>query len=134
MQVVLERNTRNKKKCITTISGLESFGVKLQEAAKLFGKKFASGASITKNAESKEQIDCQVGNGSGTGAPTKAAVGTTQPPLPAYLLLLPMPWALARLETNKLPACPRAGRFPGPGRGPDPEDLQGGQQSINNGD
>lgn len=60
-EVVLERNTRNKKKCITTIIGLEGFGIKLPEAAKLFGKKFASGASITKNAEGREQIDCQVG-------------------------------------------------------------------------
>ncbi|KDD77027.1 hypothetical protein H632_c37p3 [Helicosporidium sp. ATCC 50920] len=58
-EVVLERNTRNKKKCVTTISGLETFGVKLAEASKLFGKKFASGASIVKNAESKEQIDVQ---------------------------------------------------------------------------
>lgn len=58
-RVVLERNIRNRKKCITTISGLDLFGVKLNEAAKLFGKKFASGASVTKNAESKEQIDCQ---------------------------------------------------------------------------
>eukprot|EP00887_Chlorella_sp_A99_P003446 scaffold7.g3446.t1 len=32
---------------------------KPEEASKLFGKKFASGASITKNAEGKEQIDCQ---------------------------------------------------------------------------
>ena len=58
-RVVLERNIRNRKKCITTISGLDLFGVKLNEAAKLFGKKFASGASVSKNAESKEQIDCQ---------------------------------------------------------------------------
>ena len=57
--IVLERNTRNKRKCITTINGLDLFGVKLNEAAKLFGKKFASGASVTKNAENKEQIDCQ---------------------------------------------------------------------------
>lgn len=57
--IVLERNTRNKRKCITTISGLDMFGVKLNEAAKIFGKKFASGASVTKNAENKEQIDCQ---------------------------------------------------------------------------
>lgn len=60
MQVVLERNTRNKKKCITTISGLDMFGVKLGEASKLFGKKFASGASVVKNAEGKEHIDVQV--------------------------------------------------------------------------
>lgn len=58
-EVVLERNTRNKKKCITTISGLDAFGVKLGEASKLFGKKFASGASVVKNAEGKEHIDVQ---------------------------------------------------------------------------
>ncbi|KAL4452457.1 hypothetical protein ABPG75_008119 [Micractinium tetrahymenae] len=58
-EVVLERNTRNKKKCITTIAGLDAFGVKLGEASKLFGKKFASGASVVKNAEGKEHIDVQ---------------------------------------------------------------------------
>ena len=57
--VVLERNTRNKKKCITTIIGLDTFGVKLAEASKLFGKKFASGASVVKNPEGKGQIDVQ---------------------------------------------------------------------------
>lgn len=41
-------------------AGLETFGVKLPEAAKLFGKKFASGASITKNPMEKDQIEvCQ---------------------------------------------------------------------------
>lgn len=39
--------------------GLDTFGVKLSEASKLFGKKFATGASITKNAEGKEHIDVQ---------------------------------------------------------------------------
>eukprot|EP00879_Flechtneria_rotunda_P000989 GHRR01001123.1.p1 GENE.GHRR01001123.1~~GHRR01001123.1.p1 ORF type:complete len:183 (+),score=65.81 GHRR01001123.1:148-696(+) len=58
-QVVLESHTRNKKKCVTTITGLESFGVKLSEAAKLFGKKFACGASVTKSATGTEQIDMQ---------------------------------------------------------------------------
>eukprot|EP00891_Asterochloris_glomerata_P002264 jgi/Astpho2/2264/fgenesh1_pg.00040_%23_84_t len=58
-EVVLERNTRNKKKCVTTISGLDSFGIKLSEASKLLGKKFASGASITKSPTDKEQIDLQ---------------------------------------------------------------------------
>lgn len=33
--------------------------VKLGEASKLFGKKFASGASVVKNATGKEQIDIQ---------------------------------------------------------------------------
>lgn len=57
--VVLEKNIRNKKKCITSISGLDTFGVKLNGAAKMFGKKFASGASVNKTPDGKEQIDCQ---------------------------------------------------------------------------
>jgi density-regulated protein len=57
--VVIETNVRNKKKCITTVTGLDSFGVKLSEASKLFGKKFASGASVVKTADGKEQIDIQ---------------------------------------------------------------------------
>ena len=38
-------------------AGLETFGIKLAEASKLFGKKFASGASITKNPMEKDQIE-----------------------------------------------------------------------------
>lgn len=60
-QVVIETNTRNKKKMITTITGLELFGVKLSEASKVFGKKFACGCSVTKSATGSEQIDMQVG-------------------------------------------------------------------------
>eukprot|EP00878_Enallax_costatus_P001516 GHUV01001667.1.p1 GENE.GHUV01001667.1~~GHUV01001667.1.p1 ORF type:complete len:212 (+),score=42.79 GHUV01001667.1:114-749(+) len=58
-QVVLESHTRNKKKMVTTVMGLEGFGVKLAEASKLFGKKFACGASVTKTATGTEQIDMQ---------------------------------------------------------------------------
>jgi density-regulated protein DRP1 len=57
--VVLETHTRNKKKCVTTITGLDGFGIKLSEASKLFGKKFACGASVTKSATGTEQIDMQ---------------------------------------------------------------------------
>jgi density-regulated protein DRP1 len=57
--VVIEKNSRNKRKCITIISGLDIFGVKLTEAAKLFKNKFASGCAVTKNAENKEEITCQ---------------------------------------------------------------------------
>lgn len=57
--VVLESHTRNKKKMVTTVFGLDSFGVKLSEAAKLFGKKFACGASVTKSPSGTEQIDMQ---------------------------------------------------------------------------
>ena len=62
-QVVVERATRNKRKCVTTIIGLDLFGVKLAEAAKKFGKKFACGASVTKDASNKEQIDVQARGG-----------------------------------------------------------------------
>eukprot|EP00884_Botryococcus_braunii_P003284 jgi/Botrbrau1/12957/Bobra.154_2s0017.1 len=58
-EIVLENSTRSKKKSVTTISGLDDFGVKLAEASKLFGKKFASGASITKNPLDKDQIEVQ---------------------------------------------------------------------------
>lgn len=58
-EILIERSVRNKKKCITTVSGLETFGIKNAEASKVFGKKFACGASVTKNAMEKEQIDIQ---------------------------------------------------------------------------
>ena len=59
LQVVIERATRNKRKCVTTVIGLDQFGVKLADASKKFGKKFACGASVTKDASNKEQIDVQ---------------------------------------------------------------------------
>ena len=40
-------------------TGLERFGIKLGDAAKLFGKKFAAGASITKSATDQDQIEVQ---------------------------------------------------------------------------
>lgn len=85
-EIVLEVATRSKKKSVTTIlgklqllshtaraacyqrpavhdaivrAGLDTFGVKLPEASKLFGKKFASGASITKSPTDKDQIEVQ---------------------------------------------------------------------------
>jgi density-regulated protein DRP1 len=57
---VIEKHTRNKKKMTTTVTGLELFGVKLAEASKTFGKKFACGCSVTKSAAGVEQIDMQV--------------------------------------------------------------------------
>ena len=38
-EVVIEKGVRNKKKCITTVRGLEIFGIKLAEASKKLGKK-----------------------------------------------------------------------------------------------
>ncbi|CAI5509767.1 unnamed protein product [Closterium sp. Naga37s-1] len=58
-EVVVERIVRNKRKSVTVIKGLEHFGVKLPEAAKKLGKKFASGASVVKGPTEKEQVDVQ---------------------------------------------------------------------------
>jgi len=58
--VTITRTTRNKKKTITNVAGLEHFdGVKVADAAKAFGKKFACGASVTKGATGKDEIDVQ---------------------------------------------------------------------------
>nr|GLL20672.1 translation machinery-associated protein 22 isoform X1 [Ipomoea trifida] len=58
-EIVIEKMTRNKRKCITTIKGLDLFGIKLSDASKKLGKKFATGASVVKGPTEKEQIDVQ---------------------------------------------------------------------------
>ncbi|CAN6680845.1 unnamed protein product [Malus baccata var. baccata] len=58
-EVTIEKVTRNKRKCITTVKGLELFGVKLSDASKKLGKKFATGASVVKGPTEKDQIDVQ---------------------------------------------------------------------------
>ncbi|KAH9607926.1 hypothetical protein KSS87_014000 [Heliosperma pusillum] len=58
-EVIIEKVVRNKRKCITTVKGLENFGVKLADASKKLGKKFATGASVVKGPTEKEQIDVQ---------------------------------------------------------------------------
>eukprot|EP00252_Welwitschia_mirabilis_P016235 TRINITY_DN3580_c0_g1_i1.p1 TRINITY_DN3580_c0_g1~~TRINITY_DN3580_c0_g1_i1.p1 ORF type:complete len:195 (+),score=44.43 TRINITY_DN3580_c0_g1_i1:329-913(+) len=58
-EVIIEKVVRNKRKCVTTVKGLDMFGVKLTDATKKLGKKFASGASVVKGPTEKEQIDVQ---------------------------------------------------------------------------
>uniref|UniRef100_A0A5B7BSY1 Translation machinery-associated protein 22 n=1 Tax=Davidia involucrata TaxID=16924 RepID=A0A5B7BSY1_DAVIN len=58
-EVVIEKVVRNKRKCITMVKGLELFGIKLSDASKKLGKKFATGASVVKGPTDKEQIDVQ---------------------------------------------------------------------------
>ncbi|KAI4380275.1 hypothetical protein MLD38_006484 [Melastoma candidum] len=58
-EVIIEKVVRNKRKCITTVKGLELFGIKLSDASKKLGKKFATGASVVKGPTEKEQIDVQ---------------------------------------------------------------------------
>nr|GEV23181.1 translation machinery-associated protein 22-like [Tanacetum cinerariifolium] len=58
-EVLIEKVTRNKRKSITTLKGLDLFGVKLSDASKKLGKKFATGASVVKGPTEKDQIDVQ---------------------------------------------------------------------------
>ncbi|XP_043704471.1 translation machinery-associated protein 22-like [Telopea speciosissima] len=58
-EVVIEKVVRNKRKCVTMVKGLDLFGIKLSDASKKLGKKFATGASVVKGPTEKEQIDVQ---------------------------------------------------------------------------
>ncbi|EMC93392.1 hypothetical protein BAUCODRAFT_239124 [Baudoinia panamericana UAMH 10762] len=49
-KIYIKRVERNKRKFVTEVSGLEQFGLDLKKIAKEFGKKFATGSSVTKNA------------------------------------------------------------------------------------
>ena len=76
----ISRDQRNKRKFVTVVSGLgwrpsvhtcpflqlptpdegrRSVDIKLQDASKQFSRKLSCGASITKNAVGKKQIDVQ---------------------------------------------------------------------------
>ena len=58
-KVSIKRVERNKRKYVTEISGLEAFGLDLKKVAKEFGKKFATGSSVTKTAAGGEEITVQ---------------------------------------------------------------------------
>ncbi|XP_031481285.1 translation machinery-associated protein 22-like isoform X2 [Nymphaea colorata] len=58
-EIIIEKVVRNKRKCVTIVKDLELFGVKLSEASKKLGKKFATGASVVKGPTEKDQIDVQ---------------------------------------------------------------------------
>lgn len=58
-KVTIKRIERNKRKHVTSIHGLEAFGVDLKKAAKQFASKFATGASVTKNAQGQDEIVVQ---------------------------------------------------------------------------
>jgi density-regulated protein DRP1 len=58
-KIVIKRVERNKRKFVTEISGLEAFGLDLKKTAKEFGKKFATGSSVTKTAAGGEEITVQ---------------------------------------------------------------------------
>lgn len=58
-KVYIKRVERNKRKYVTEVSGLEQFGIELKKVAKEFGKKFATGSSVTKTAAGGEEITVQ---------------------------------------------------------------------------
>ena len=58
-EVVITRLSRNRRKMITNVVGLEKFDVDLKDASKMFGKKFACGCSVTKGATGKDELDLQ---------------------------------------------------------------------------
>ncbi|KAF7193127.1 Translation machinery-associated protein 22 [Pseudocercospora fuligena] len=58
-KIYIKRVERNKRKYVTEVSGLEQFGLDLKKIAKEFGKKFATGSSVTKTAAGGEEITVQ---------------------------------------------------------------------------
>ncbi|KAH7887242.1 translation initiation factor SUI1 [Phlebopus sp. FC_14] len=58
-QVTIKRMERNKRKHVTAIHGLEAFDIELKKAAKFLAQKFATGASVTKNAQGQDEIVVQ---------------------------------------------------------------------------
>ena len=58
-KIYIKRVERNKRKYVTEVSGLEAFGLDLKKVAKEFGKKFATGSSVTKTASGGEEITIQ---------------------------------------------------------------------------
>ncbi|KAL3230655.1 Translation machinery-associated protein 22 [Nakaseomyces bracarensis] len=58
-KVIVKREARTKRKFIVAISGLEVFEIDMKKLAKTFASKFATGCSVSKNAEKKEEIVIQ---------------------------------------------------------------------------
>jgi len=55
-KVIIKRIERNKRKHIISITGLEVFEIDMKKLAKTFASKFATGASVGKTADKKEEI------------------------------------------------------------------------------
>ncbi|KAJ2591644.1 Translation machinery-associated protein 22 [Coemansia sp. RSA 1722] len=58
-KVVIRRVERNKRKRVTTVTGLEVFGVDLKKTAKEFANHFACGGSVSKNPQGQDEIVVQ---------------------------------------------------------------------------
>ena len=64
-QIIVKITDRNKRKHVTTISGLDMYEVDIKKLSKECSKKFACSSSVNKNAEGKEEVIIQgdVGDG-----------------------------------------------------------------------
>ncbi|KAA8498738.1 Translation machinery-associated protein 22 [Porphyridium purpureum] len=58
-EVLLALSTKKGRKSATVITGADLFGIKLDEAAKMFKKRFACGCAVTKNAQQQDTIEVQ---------------------------------------------------------------------------
>lgn len=58
-KIIVKRIERTKKKRVISISGLEVFDINIKKLSKQFASKFATGASVVKNAEKKEDLVIQ---------------------------------------------------------------------------
>ncbi|KAG9232674.1 translation initiation factor SUI1 [Amylocarpus encephaloides] len=58
-KVYIKRIERNKRKYVTSVTGLEAFGLENKKVAKEFGKKFATGSSVSKVPSGGEEIVVQ---------------------------------------------------------------------------
>jgi|ERR1711974_176377 len=57
--VVVKTQKRQGRKMTTTVTGLETFGIKLDEAAKKFKKKFACGSAVQKAPGQPDCVEIQ---------------------------------------------------------------------------
>lgn len=60
--MLIKRVERNKRKYVTAVSGLEAHGMDLKKVAKEWGKKFATGSSVTKTPSGGEEVVVQGDN------------------------------------------------------------------------
>lgn len=58
-KVTIKRIERSKRKHVIAIQGLEVFEIDLKKLSKTFASRFATGASVTKSVEGKDEIIIQ---------------------------------------------------------------------------
>jgi len=57
--IFIRKLTRGGRKCVTTVNGLETFGVNMDDVAKKFKKKFACGCAVVKDNAGCDLIEIQ---------------------------------------------------------------------------